>query len=236
VKRKLLARWRANFLAGLILTLPALISIGVLAWLFKTVSGFTDGLLFFVPTSVTHTNHGLGPIHKYWSAVALFLAIFLICLVGLIGRYYFGKQMIDWVEDIFMRVPVLNKIYGATKQFNDAFASGNKNSFKTVALVEFPRAGMYSLGFVTGQPRDEVQAKTNEKVVSVFVPTTPNPTAGFLVIVPEDKVVKLEMSVGEALKYIVSLGSIEPEYEVKTFKPPGGNWPSGSTSLKNVIQ
>lgn len=213
MKRKLLARWRANFLAGLILTLPALISIGVLAWLFKTISGFTDGLLFFLRDSVTHSNHGAGPIHWYWSVVALLFAIFLICLVGLVGRYYFGKQIIDWVEDIFLRVPVLNKIYGATKQFNDAFASGNKNSFKTVALVEFPREGMYSLGFITGEPRDEVQAKTRERVVSVFVPTTPNPTAGFLVIVPENKVVKLEMSVGEALKYIVSLGSIEPEYD-----------------------
>lgn len=236
MKRKLLARWRANFLAGLILTLPALISIGVLAWLFKTISGFTDGLLFFLPMSVTHSNHGLGPIHWYWSIVALSVAIGLICLVGLIGRYYFGKQLLEWVEDVFMKVPVLNKIYGATKQFNDAFASGNKNSLKTVALVEFPRVGMYSLGFVTAEPRDEVQAKTHAKVVSVFIPTTPNPTAGFLVIVPEDKVVKLEMSVGEALKYIVSLGSIEPEYEVKTSKPPVVDKRPKTPSLRNVIQ
>jgi uncharacterized membrane protein len=103
---------------------------------------------------------------------------------------------------------------------NDAFTSGGKNSFKTVVLVEFPRAGMHSIGFLTTEQQDEVQAKTKEKVVCVFIPTTPNPTAGFLVLVPENKVIKLEMTVAEGIKYIVSLGSIAPEYEPPS-KIPG---------------
>jgi uncharacterized membrane protein len=109
-------------------------------------------------------------------------------------------------------VPFLNKIYSATKQVNDALASGNKNSFKTVVLVQFPREGMYSVGFITSEQNDEVQAKTKEKVVGVFVPTTPNPTSGFLILVPETQVIKLEMSVADAIKYIVSLGSISHGY------------------------
>ena len=88
----------------------------------------------------------------------------------------------------------------------------SKHSFKTVVLVQFPRAGMYSVGFITSEQNDEVQAKTKEKVVCVFVPTTPNPTSGFLILVPEDQVTKLEMSVTDAVKYIVSLGSISQEY------------------------
>ena len=110
-----------------------------------------------------------------------------------------------------MQVPLLNKFYGAIKQVNEAFA-GNKNSFKTVVLVEFPREGMYSVGFLTSEQHAEVQQKTQEKVVCVFIPTTPNPTSGFLVLVPEDKVTRLDMSVADGIKYIVSLGSIAPEY------------------------
>jgi uncharacterized membrane protein len=147
----------------------------------------------------------------YWSLVALVLAMVLISVVGVLARYYIGKKVIDWTDRVLMRVPLLNKFYGAIKQVNDAFA-GSKNSFKTVVLVQFPREGMYSVGFITSEPNDEVQAKTKEKVVCVFVPTTPNPTSGFLILVPEDQVTKLEMSVTDAIKYIVSLGSISQEY------------------------
>jgi uncharacterized membrane protein len=119
--------------------------------------------------------------------------------------------MIEWMDRALMQVPFLNKIYAATKQVNEAFA-GNKNSFKTVVLVQFPREGMYSVGFITSEQNDEIQAKTREKVVGVFVPTTPNPTSGFLILVPETQLIKLEMSVADAIKYIVSLGSISQEY------------------------
>ena len=210
MRKSIFARWRASFAAGLAVTLPAIISIAAVMWVFKTVSNLTDLLLFFLPKTITHDDDGKGPMFWYWSLAALLLAVLLISVVGLIARYYFGKRLIEWTDNLIMRVPLLNKVYGAIKQVNEAF-SGNKNSFKTVALVEFPREGMFSIGFITNEQHGEVRQKTNEKVVAVFIPTTPNPTSGFLVLVPEDKVTKLDMSVADGIKYIVSLGSIAPE-------------------------
>jgi len=209
--KSLLARWQANFWAGLVIVLPAVISIAVLRWLFGTVSVITDTLLFFLPGELTHHHQGSGPMHWYWSLVALVLAIILIATVGLLARNYFGRKIIEWVDLAMMRVPLLNKIYSATKQVNDAFSASNKSAFRTVVLVEFPHAGMWSIGFVTSEEQEEVQARTGRKVMCVFVPATPNPTSGFLMMVPVEKVIKLEMSVAEAIKYIVSLGAILPE-------------------------
>ena len=211
-QKSFFARWRANFVTGLVIVLPGVISIAVLVWLFGTISNITDTLLIFIPKNITHRNNGEGPMYWYWSLVALLVAVLLISAAGRLARNYFGIKMIEWVERALLHVPFLNKIYSATKQVNDALASGNKNSFKTVVLVQFPREGMYSVGFITSEQNDEVQAKTKEKVVGVFVPTTPNPTSGFLILVPETQVIKLEMSVADAIKYIVSLGSISHGY------------------------
>jgi len=214
VKKSFFARFRASFLTGLAITLPAIISLAALKWLFGTVSSFTDALLFFLkyfldPKAV-YENGQSGAMFWYWSLLALILAVVLISTVGVLARYYIGKRMIEWLDTAMMNVPLLNKFYGAIKQVNEAFA-GNKNSFKTVVLVEFPREGMYSVGFLTSEQRAEMQQKTRENVVAVFIPTTPNPTSGFLVLVPEDKVTRLDMSVADGIKYIVSLGSISPE-------------------------
>jgi uncharacterized membrane protein len=151
-------------------------------------------------------------MYWYWSVVALALAIFLIGFVGLLARNYFGKRMIEWVDLALLKVPLLNKIYGATKQVNDAFSSTNKTAFRTVVLVEFPREGVFSMGFITSEQQDEMQIKTGRKLVCVFIPTTPNPTSGFLILTPESQVTKLEMSVADGIKYIISLGSIMPEF------------------------
>ena len=215
-QKSFFARWRSSFLTGLAVTLPALLTLAALKWLIGTISGVTDLLLFFLPKTLTHEgliypHDGKGEMHGYWSLVALALAVVLISVVGVLARYYIGKKIIEWTDRVLMRVPLLNKFYSAIKQVNDAFA-GNKHSFKTVVLVEFPREGIYSIGFLTSEQRDEVQQKTREKVVCVFVPTTPNPTSGFLILVPEEKVTKLDMSVTDGIKYIVSLGSLSPEY------------------------
>ncbi len=215
MKKSFLARWRASFLTGLAVTLPALLTLAVIKWLFGTISSFTDTLLFFLkyvldPRDV-YENGQSSPMFWYWSLLALLLAIILITGVGLLARYYIGKRLIEWVDGVMMQVPFVNKFYGAIKQVNEAFA-GNKNSFKTVVLVEFPREGIYSVGFITSEQHAEVQQKTKETVVCVFVPTTPNPTSGFLILVPETKVTKLDMSVPDGIKYIVSLGSISPDH------------------------
>jgi uncharacterized membrane protein len=212
VKQSLFARSQANFWAGLAIVLPAVVSIAALMWLFGTVATITDTLLIFLPRAWTHHDRGNGPLYWYWSLTALLLAVLLIGLVGLLARNYFGNRIIQWVDSALLRVPLLNKIYGATKQVNDAFSSSNKTAFRTVVLVEFPRAGVYSIGFITSEPDLEIQSKLEAKVVCVFVPATPNPTSGFLLMVPEDKVTKLEMSVADGIKYIISLGSIMPEY------------------------
>jgi uncharacterized membrane protein len=216
MRKSFFARWRSNSLTGLAVVFPALLTLAAVKWLVGTISSVTDLLLFFLPRKLTHEglvypDDGKGPMFWYWSLVALVLAMVLISVVGVLARYYIGKKVIDWTDRVLMRVPLMNKFYSAIKQVNDAFA-GSKHSFKTVVLVQFPREGMYSVGFITSEQNNEVQAKTKEKVVCVFVPTTPNPTSGFLILVPENQVTKLEMSVTEAIKYIVSLGSISQEY------------------------
>jgi len=219
VKKSLFARWQANFWAGLAIVLPAVISIAVLRWLFGTIANITDTLLIFLPTKLTHHGGGNGAMYWYWSLVALALAIFLIGTVGLLARNYFGRKIIEWVDSALLRIPLLNKIYSATKQVNDAFSSTNKTAFRTVVLVEFPHAGVYSIGFITSDQQEEVEARTGQKVVCVFVPATPNPTSGFLLMVPETKAIKLDMSVPDAIKYVISLGAILPANI-----PPGQNF------------
>ena len=213
MRKTFFARWRRSFLTGLAVSLPALVTLAAVKWIFGTISSFTDTLLFFLPyfldPKLIHTNGQDGAMFWYWSLLALALATAIITVIGVLAQYYIGKRMLEWLDTAMMNVPVVNKFYGAIKQVNEAFA-GNKNSFKTVVLVEFPREGMYSVGFLTSEQRAEVRQKTHENIVSVFIPTTPNPTSGFLVLVPEEKVTKLDMSVADGIKYIVSLGSISP--------------------------
>ena len=223
MKNTFLARWQANFWAGLAIVLPAVISIGVLLWIFKNIANITDTLLIFLPRTLTHENHGEGAMYWYWSLTALVVAVFLIGFVGLLARNYFGKKMIEWVDGALLKVPLLNKIYAAIKQVNDAFSTGNKTTFRTVVMVEYPRPGVYSIGFITGGQHTEVAAKLQDKVVCVFIPTTPNPTSGFMIMVPEQQIVKLDMSVADGIKYIISLGAIAPEYipvPRREIKPP----------------
>jgi len=209
VDKNFFARWRANFFTGLAVLLPAIASIVVLVWFFSVAANVTDALLFFLPSELTHKNAGQGPMYWYWSFAALALAVLLISLAGRLTRYYIGKKIIEWLDQGLLRVPLLNKIYSTIKQVNQAFTS-NKSSFKLVVLIEFPRKGQQAVGFVTGE-QDEAFHQGGERTISVFIPTTPNPTSGFLVLVPASEVRKLDMSVAEGIKFIVSLGAIPPE-------------------------
>jgi len=211
VKKSFFARWRASFFTGLAVVLPGVITLAVVKWFFGTVSSLTDLLLFFLPRDLTHENKGAGTMFWYWSLLALALAVGLVSMIGLLTRYYMGKRMIAWADSLMLRVPVLNKIYGTIKQVDAAFKSGKTSSFQTVVLVEYPREGIYSVGFITSEQADEVQKKTNKKCVCVFIPTTPIPTGGFLIIVPEEEVIKLDMSVADGFKYIISLGALSNE-------------------------
>jgi uncharacterized membrane protein len=212
VKKSLFARWRASFFTGLAVVLPGVITLAVVKWFFGTISSMTDLLLFFLPKSLTHENDGTGPMFWYWSLLALVLALVLVTMIGLLTRYYMGKRMIAWADSLMLHVPVLNKIYGTIKQVDAAFKSGKTSSFQTVVLVEYPREGIYSVGFITSEQENPIHRATNEQIVCVFIPTTPIPTGGFLILVPVDKVTKLDISVADGFKYIISLGALSQEY------------------------
>jgi uncharacterized membrane protein len=214
MNRTLFARWRDNFLAGLAVSLPALLTLFIVLWVFGSIANLTDKLLFFLPKGLTHSEEGRGSIYWYWSLVALALAVTLVTFTGLLARYYIGRRMIAWTEGVIMRVPMVNRIYGVIKQVNEAFTSNKNNAFKTVVLVEFPREGLYSVGFVTAEQPAGVQANAGEHLVCVFIPTTPNPTSGFLVMVSADKLKKLDMTVPDGLKFIVSLGSVSTHWPI----------------------
>ena len=215
MNKSLFARWRASFLTGLLIVMPGVITFGILKWLFGTVSSFTDTLLFFLPYKLgpeaVYKNGVDGPMFWYWSGLAFALAIAMVTGVGVLTRYYFGKQLIAWTDSMMLRVPVLNKIYGTIKQVDEAFTSGKKSSFKTVVLVEYPRQGLYSVGFITSEQADEINRRTGKKCVCVFIPTTPIPTGVFLIVVPETDIIKLDMSVADGFKYIISIGAISQE-------------------------
>jgi uncharacterized membrane protein len=219
-QKSLFARVRTNFLTGLAVLLPAFITLAIVKWLFGTITTVTDLLLFFLPKDWTHANDGLGEMFWYYSFAAFVLAVLLVAFVGSLTRYYVGKKLIAWFDAAILRVPLLNKIYGTIKQVNEAFSTGTKTAFKTVVLVEFPRSGIYSLGFITSENHDEIQRKTREDVVCVFIPTTPNPTSGWLVFVPRQQVTKLGMSVADGIKYIISVGSVTPEFIGQPVPPP----------------
>ena len=204
--------WRVNFFAGLAVVLPILITLAIVVWLFGSIANFTDKLLFFLPHDLTHADGGKGPMLWYWSIAALALAVAIVTGVGRATRNYVGRKVIELLDEGVGRLPLVNKIYPILKQVQETVTSEKKNAFKTVVLVEFPSPGIFSIGFITSEQHAEVQARTRSHVVCVFVPTTPNPTSGFLILVPEDKVTRLEMSVADGIKYVISLGSVAPPY------------------------
>jgi len=224
INRKQILHWfKTNFLTGLAIVLPGVISIGILLWLFGTIAGLTDVLLFFLPKEWTHQNNGTGPVYWYWSLLSLIVSVLIVCAIGNLARYYIGRKFILFIENTMLKIPLLNKIYSTVKQINQAFTSSKKSSFKQVVLVEFPKAGIYSIGFLTAENNEKFSELTKKRLVSVFVPTTPNPTTGFIVLVPENEIIKLDMTVPEGIKFIISLGSISPESDDESKSGQIGN-------------
>ena len=207
------SRARTNFFTGLAVVLPIALSVAVFIWIFKTVAGFTDMLLFFLPKGTIHVKGDSGPVLWYWSAVAFGLAAAIIIVVGALTRYYVGKKLLQLTEAVINAIPILNTIYGAFKQINQAFASDRSHSFQQVVLVEFPRPGIWSVGFMTGDEHPEVELHAGRDIISVFVPTTPNPTTGFLCLLPKEDVTVMDMSVADGIKYIMSLGAVAPDHQ-----------------------
>ena len=195
---------RKSFFAGLLVVVPVAASVLILVGLFNWV---TDLML---PGPLRAKM--LTPLYRLGAAVVIVL---FTAAVGWVTRLVVGRRMISLTEALIGRVPVLNKTYGFMKEISQTLMSGRKTMFQKVVLVQFPRPGVYSVGFVTSETAGEVQAKTQEMVVNVFVPTTPNPTSGFLILVPREQLVELEMSVAEGMKMVISGGSVVPSFPVK---------------------
>ncbi len=198
---------RRIFLTGLVLLLPAIISIYILGLTFNWVDSLLGNLLrqYFgvrIP--------GLG----------FLITVSAIFVTGLVANNVFGNRVLKMVENGFASIPLVKPIYTAIRQMIDAYSVQRKSVFDSVAMIEYPRKGIYGVGFVTGKDLGEVQEKTSKDVVALFLPTTPNPTSGFLLLVPREDLIPLEMSVEEALKLIVSGGVIVPDWPRSSVKTP----------------
>lgn len=205
--------WKAAFVAGLAVLLPATVAAGLVMWIFGLVFRFTNALLVFVPPAWMQEGGNAGPVGFHWSLLALAVALVLVSLVGGVARYYFGRKLIKLADALLMRVPLFNKLYGMLKRVNEALTANQAKTFKQVVLVEFPRPGLYAIGFLTSVRNDEAQARSGRTLVSVFVPASPL-TSGSVVLVPEADVIKLEMSVAQGIKFIMSLGAVSPAGQV----------------------
>lgn len=183
------------FIRGLLAFIPLVVTIYVLNLMFT----FLDGLLrLFVRDIFGIVIPGVGAL----------ASIILIFIIGFIVTNVLGARIIGFVEKLLHNVPIVPRIYFAIKQIIDAFSMQGKHSFRKVAMVEYPRKGIYSLGFIISDCRAEIQAVSNKKLINVFVPTTPNPTTGFLVMLPEDEIITLDMTVEDGLKLILSAGMV----------------------------
>ncbi|MCH7502056.1 MAG: DUF502 domain-containing protein [Proteobacteria bacterium] len=163
--------------------------------------------------------------------LGILLTILLLLVTGLLATNFVGSAFIGGWESLMERIPVVRSIYSAAKKFLEIIFSDSGSAFKKVLLIEYPRKGTYSLAFQTSAELGEVQSRTGEEVVSCFVPTTPNPTSGFIIIVPKKDITVLDMEVDEALKMIISLGVVVPEWrhdrigELPLETPPDNDQP-----------
>jgi uncharacterized membrane protein len=190
---------RRIFLAGLFIMLPALITVYVLGSTFSWVDSILGNLLrVYVGVDIP----GLG----------LIITIAAIFAVGLVASNVFGHRILKMVESAFANIPLVKPVYASVRQIITAFSAQQRSLFESVAMIEYPRKGLYAIGFVTGRGTGEVQERTAHEVVTLFLPTTPNPTSGFLLLIPREELIPLEMTVEEAMKLIISAGVVVPEW------------------------
>ena len=191
------------FITGLLVLVPLFITIWVLTTLIHTM----DQSLLLLPTSwrpkslVGFEVPGIGAL----------LTLVIIFVTGLIATNIFGQQLIVLWESLLTRVPFVKTIYSSVKQVSDTLFSDSGNAFRKAVLVQYPRHGSWTIAFVTGAPGGDVVNHLHGDYISIYVPTTPNPTSGFFLMMPKADVIELEMSVDEALKYIISMGTVVPK-------------------------
>jgi uncharacterized membrane protein len=194
-----LRKW---LLAGLLVIVPVAITIAVLQWIIGTL----DQTLLILPEA--WQPHKLLGRHIPGFGVLLTLGILL--LVGAVVSNFMGKKLVSWGDALVSRIPVVRSIYSSVKQVSDTLFSPEGNAFRTAVLVQWPRPDVWTIGFVTGTPGGEVTTYLMGEYVSVYVPTTPNPTGGYFVMLRRSDCIELKMSVDDALKYVISMGVVVP--------------------------
>jgi uncharacterized membrane protein len=208
-RRGMLAHLRGSLVAGTLVVAPVGLTIWI-AWKFLTF--VDDRITPFIPEAYNPNTYLkiISPFDVSIPGVGLIVLIIALTLVGLITRLFVGRYFVHVAERFMHQMPVLRTMYGAFKQIFETVLAKKSKAFRQVVLLEYPRRGMWALGFVTGQTEGEVQNLTADKVVNVFLPTTPNPTSGFLLFLPRRDLVFLEMTVEEAAKMIISGGIVVP--------------------------
>lgn len=204
-----LASLRNAFVTGLLLLAPLAVTWMVFSWLVGQIgSGFRPYFFFFVPDNILSQPS----LDLLWNLLSTLIVIALVTILGLVSRYVFSHYFGQLAERFILSIPGVSAVYRTVKQIVETFGSQNRALFSKAVLVEFPRKGLWSVGFLTNKAQGEPQAKTTEEVWTVFVPTTPNPTTGFLIMLPEREIVSLDMTVGEAMKMIISGGAVVPPW------------------------
>lgn len=196
-------RIRAYFIAGILLVAPLTITLYAATFFITSIDKWVAGTLpesYNPNTYLPFSIPGLG----------LLLVFIALVIIGFFAANVLGKFFIRFSEYVLDRVPVVRTVYGSTKQIMETVLASQSEAFREVALIEYPRRGVWSIGFITGTTSGEVQRVTKEKMINIFVPTTPNPTSGYLLFVPENDIHRLNMSVEEGIKMVVSGGIVTP--------------------------
>ncbi len=193
---------KGYLLAGLVVWLPILATFVIL----RVLVDLLDQTMALLPDA--YQPEQLFGVHL--PGLGVLLSLVVLFGTGIIVTNFLGQRLVGWSESVLEKIPLVRSIYNATKQVIQAIFATNSDAFRKVLLVEYPRKGMWSLAFQTGVTHADIKQHTQEEMVSIFIPTTPNPTSGFLMMVPKSEAIELSMSIDEALKFIISLGVMQP--------------------------
>ncbi len=196
-----------SFIAGILSSLPLFVTFWFILFIFEKFSGFFLPYLEMINKRMEITM----PLYME-KIISFMLVIVFLIVIGVIAKNYFGKKLLKLIEDLAERIPFIRSIYSSIRQVVEAFQTAGGGSFKKVVMVEYPRKGMYSMGFMTKDTSEFLNKATGEICVNIFIPTTPNPTSGFVLIIPKKDIIDPGISVDHGIKFIISAGLVEPNY------------------------